>query len=54
MNTDEKFNHYVERIRQKHGEPTARMLERVMSQMLELGCTPAKVWAYAEREINSE
>ncbi len=51
MNTDEKFNYYSELMAKKHGDKAAQRLETAMSQMLEMRCTEALVWAYAKREI---
>ena len=51
MNTDEKFNHYCEQMKKFGGEQEAKRLETAMSQMLEMGCTPMRVWQYAGKEM---
>ena len=53
MNTDEKFNRYIEQMHKYGGLDAAKHLETAMSQMLEMRCTPARVWQYAGKEINA-
>jgi len=53
MNTDERFNYYVEKYSVNHAESEVRKFERCMSEMLELGCSPLAVWQYAERRLNN-
>ena len=53
MNTDERFNYYCEQMLKHAGEKAAKRLETAMSEMLEMKCTPIKIWTYAKRELDA-
>ena len=54
MNTDEKFNYYVELMATKHGDNAADRLETAMSQMLEMHVSEHLVWAYAKKIMKEQ
>jgi hypothetical protein len=53
MNTDERFNYYVEAMLKVAGEKAAKRLETAMSQMLEHRVTESLIWHYAKRELKA-